>query len=421
MNAENWAVPSYNVKNINKHAIIDLIRFTPGGVSRVELARRLNLTRAAITTIVNDLQEAGIVKEASEIHYPTGRKPIELEINPDLGYVIGIDIGATHILMVLSNFSARVLNELSAPFDIRRGAQVCLAEVDTLLRSFLQQNQMTLADIRAIGIGVPGPIVDTVGGVISPPIMPGWDGFPIRSYLEKLWGAPVCIDNDADLGALGEWAYGAGRGENNLAYLKVGTGVGAGLLIEQKIFRGTNGSAGEIGHITIDENGPICSCGNRGCLEAMAGGRAIANRMIEGIRKGQRTSLANINPVESITANDVIAAARRGDLLAQQIVSEAGFHLGTAIASLVNLFNPGMIVIGGNIAKVGDLLVEPIRETVQQRSLRVASQHLRISAALLGGRSTGIGAVVQAISLVLHHLAEQTSHSEKLRAPELYE
>ena len=244
--------------------------------------------------------------------------------------------------------------------------------------------------------------------VSGPPIMPGWDGFPIRDTLQKLWNCPVTVKNDAELGALGEWSFGAGRGEHDLVYIKVGGGDwSSGLLLDGQIYRGFTGSAGEIGHITIEENGPLCQCGNKGCLEALAGGRAIAQRAIEAVHKGQRTILVEKAPVESISPQDVIAAARRGDLVSQKIVAEAGVHLGTAIASLVNLVNPGMIVIGGGVAQIGDLLLEPIRRSVQQRSLRVASRAVRITTALLGRRSSGIGAVVEALSLVLHQAIDQ--------------
>jgi glucokinase-like ROK family protein len=239
--------------------------------------------------------------------------------------------------------------------------------------------------------------------------MPGWDGFPIRDTLQERWGCPVTLNNDADLGALGEWAYGAGRGERNLVYIKVGTGIGAGILLDGQIYHGTTGSAGEIGHITIDEKGPLCTCGNRGCLEAIAGGNAIATKAKNAVRKGQRTELASIQPLEKITTQDVIAAARRGDLVSQQLFTEAGVHLGTAIAGLVNLFNPSMVIVGGSVSQIGDLLLEPIRRTVHQRSLVVASQAVRISASLLGRRSSGIGAVVQANSKALHHLVEKGS------------
>jgi glucokinase-like ROK family protein len=401
-----WTIPTQNIKNLNKHAIIDLIRFTPGGISRIELARQMNLTRAAITSIINDLIASGLVREVEGQH-AGGRKPIVLEIEPGLGYVVGIDMGATHVTLSLADFSARQMHELHMPLDIDLGPLVCLSQVDAHMQLLLQGAGLRIDQIRAVGVGVPGPIVSEAGMVSGPPIMPGWDGFPIRDTLQQRWGCPVSLNNDAELGALGEWAYGAGRGERDLAYIKVGTGIGAGLLLDGQIYRGITGSAGEVGHITIEENGPLCQCGNRGCLEALAGGRAIAQRAIDAIHKGQRTLLSEISPVEAITAQDVISEARRGDLFAQQIVAEAGAHLGTAIASVVNLFNPSMVVIGGGVAQIGDLLLEPIRRTVQQRSLRVASRAVRITAALLGRRSSAMGAVVQALSIVLHQFTEQ--------------
>lgn len=401
-----WTIPTQNVKNLNKHAVVDLIRFTAGGISRIELSRQMNLTRAAITAIVSDLQSAGLVREI-EAHYPSGRRPIVLEINPDRGHVVGIDMGATHVTILVTDYSARVVREMDEPLDINEGPTVCLPRVEALVHQILAEAGLSLKDISAVGAGVPGPVVAGVG-VMGPPIMPGWDGYPIRDDLAKRFGVPVSLSNDAELGAIGEWAYGAGRGERDLAYIKVGTGIGAGLLLDGQIYRGATGSSGEIGHITIEENGPICTCGNRGCLEALAGGRAIANRAIQEINNGRRTLLTEISPVSQIRSRDVIAAARRGDLLSQQIVSEAGVHLGTALASLVNLFNPSMVVVGGGVAQIGDLLLEPIRETVHQRSLLPASRSVRITSALLGRRSSAMGAVVQALSIVLHRFPEHS-------------
>lgn len=396
-----WTIPTINIRNLNRHATIDLIRFTPGGISRVELARHLNLTRAAVTEIINDLLAAGVVREV-ERRYPTGRHPITLEINPDPGRVLGIDIGATHVTLLLADFSARVILEREQPLEIHAGPAACLAQVDQAMRALLAEAGLATTDLSAIGVGVPGPIVSETGSVFSPPIMPGWDHYPIREHFARLVTCPISLGNDAELGALGEWAYGAGRGERNLVYVKVGTGIGSGLLLDGQIYRGSTGSAGEIGHITIEENGPICSCGNRGCLEALAGGRAISHRAVEVVRGGQRTQLAAVRPIEAISSKDVIAAARGGDLIAQQILAEAGAHLGTAIASLVNLFNPSMVVVGGSVAQIGDLFLEPVRLTVQRRSLRAASSAVRITTALLGRRSSGMGAVVQALSLALH-------------------
>lgn len=401
-----WTLPQRSVKNLNKHVILDLIRFTPGGISRVELARQMGLTRAAVTTIINDLEKSGIVREGEQ-HTSGGRRPIGLEINPNQGVVVGVDMGATHMNVILADYLAHVIKEKEIPFDIEDGPEICLGKVDQVVRQVVSDAGLTMEQIHAYGVDVPGPIVSEAGRVSGPPIMPGWDEFPIREWLEDQWKSMISLNNDAEMGALGEWAYGAGRGERNLAYIKVGTGIGAGLLLDGQIYRGTTGSAGEIGHTTINENGPICSCGNRGCLEAIAGGKAIARRAQDEISKGRRTQLIELGNIDSLNAKDVIRAARQGDLLSQQIVAEAGVHLGTAIAGLVNLFNPSVVVVGGGVSQIGDLLLEPIRQTVHQRSLLVASRAVRVTASLLGRRSSAMGTVIQAISLTLHRAADR--------------
>jgi len=398
-----WQVPKANVKNLNKHAALDLIRFAPGGISRIELSRQMGITRAALTSIVNDLITAGLVRESTH-QRGGGRNPISLEINPDFTYVLGIDIGATHVTLVLANALAQVLDEINSALEITQGPDETLSRVVALIKEWLPGTGIRLDQISAGTVGVPGPVVSDEGRVSAPPIMPGWDNYPIVAWMEERLGFPISLGNDAELGALGEWAFGAGRGENNLAYIKVGTGIGAGLLLDGQIYGGTTGSAGEIGHITLSENGPICTCGNRGCLEALAGGRSLAGRAREGIEKGRRTLLSETEPIDSITAQDVILAARRGDLFSQQLVIESGYHLGTAIASLVNLINPGIVVVGGGIAQLGDLLLDPIRQTVRDRSLRVSWEAVRISAAVLGRRSTAMGAVAQALSMSLHEI-----------------
>lgn len=382
-----------------------MIRFTPGGISRAEIARQMFLTRAAVSSIIEDLVRIGLVDETETGPTTGGRRPILLAINPEYGYIVGVDMGATHLGLVVTDFSAHVLEEIEHPFSVADGPLACLSKVDAYLSELLARLKLNINQVTAVGMGVPGPVVADVGEVSSPPIMPGWDKYPIRKHLEELWHVPVSLGNDAELGALGEWAYGAGRAEANLAYIKVGTGVGAGLLLDGQVYRGTTGSAGEIGHITIQENGPLCTCGNYGCLEAMAGGLAIARKAREAIEAGKRTELSAI-PQKKILAVNVAAAAQRGDLVAQQIITEAGSHLGIAIASLVNLFNPGMVVIGGGVSQLGDLLLEPIRKTVMERSLHSAAEAVRITSAVLGRRASSMGAVVKAINLSLDRLVD---------------
>ena len=407
-----WLPTEYNVKNFNKHAALDLIRFSAGGMSRADLAERMGLTRAAVSLIVTELLNSGVIQEAEIRSVPSGRPPVMLEINPKLGLVGAIDMGASHMSIAVADFTARILQEFEVPMDIKNGPKACLAEANQQLLKLLESQGLSISSISAVGVGVPGPVITEAGMVLAPPIMPGWDRYPIRSTLEKMWGCPVTLNNDAELGALGEWAYGAGRGEKNIAYIKVGTGIGAGLILNQQIYGGTTGAAGEIGHLTIDENGPLCNCGNHGCLEAFASGYAIAQQGQLLIQSGKRTLLSDLGS-EKITAHEVAEAARRGDLHAQEILRRSGTFIGIAIAGLINLFNPSIVIIGGGVAQVGDLLTAPIRQAVRERAMRASEQSMRITTAMLGRRSLLIGATVQAINVAIHNAAERKSVSKE--------
>ena len=397
---------------------MDLIRFADHGISRADLADKMGLTRAAVTIIINELIKNGIILSTESRSTSSGRPPVELEINPDQGVVGAVDMGARHLSVALGDFSARILEETELPFNVENGPKACLQQADHVLSELLQKRGLSSRDLAAIGVGVPGPVIAEKGTVMAPPIMPGWDRFPIRATLESQWGTAATLNNDAELGALGEWAYGAGRGEKNLAFIKVGSGIGAGLIINQQIYGGTTGSAGEIGHLTVDENGPLCTCGNHGCLEAFAGGHAIASQAKNLVASGKRTLLSEKDP-DSITARDVAEAARRGDLPAQEIIKRSGTFVGIAIAGLINLINPSTVIIGGGVAQVGDLLTGPIRQAVHERSLRASEHSVRITTAMLGRRSSLMGALVQAINVAIHVAIEQRGQYSKPLSPSL--
>jgi glucokinase-like ROK family protein len=406
LNAFYFLPANHNIKNFNKHAAIDLIRFAGKGISRSDIAEELGLTRAGVTIIVNDLLDSKIILETNSRSTPSGRPPVVLELNPEYGLVAAIDMGATHLSVAIGDFSARIIQETEQPFRIDNGPEKCLQEVHLALQAIVEKCGIQIKDLSAVGVSVPGPVVTDAGMVMAPPIMPGWDRFPIRDTLETLWKVPVTINNDADLGALGEWAYGAGRGEKNLAFIKVGSGIGAGLIIDQQIYVGSTGSAGEIGHLTIDKNGPLCTCGNYGCLEAFASGSAIEIQAKKLVESGKRTLLTNSHD-NNISVSDVADAARRGDLAAQEIIKRSGTFIGIAIAGLINLINPNTVIIGGGVAQVGDLLTGPIRQEVRERSLRASEHVVRITTAMLGRRSSLIGALVQAINIAVHDSIER--------------
>ena len=407
-----WLPAEYNVKSFNKHAALDLIRFSVGDLSRTDIADKMGLTRAAVSLIVNDLLESGVVQEAESRSAPSGRPPVILEVNPKAGLVGAIDMGATHMTIALADFNARIIQEAEFPLNIKSGPDICLAAANQNLVKLLESQGLSLSNLTAVGVGVPGPVITEAGMVVSPPIMPGWDHYPIRTALEKQLGCSVTLNNDAELGALGEWAYGAGRGERNVAYIKVGSGIGAGLILNQQIYGGTTGAAGEIGHLTIDENGPLCNCGNHGCLEAFAGGDAIAKQGQQLVKSGKRTLLSEL-PMEKITAHEVAEAARRGDLHAQEILRRAGTFIGIAIAGLINLFNPSIVIIGGGVAQVGDIITTPIRQAVRERAMHASEQSVRITTGMLGRRSVLIGAIVQAINVAIHKIAEEKKTNSK--------
>ncbi|MBC7248880.1 MAG: ROK family transcriptional regulator [Anaerolineae bacterium] len=400
------------MRDFNKALVLSLIH-RQGLISRADIAKQTNLSRSTVSNIVAELLAVNLVQESGTGQSQGGRRPILIEFNYQAGYVVGIELGATHILIVVTDLKPQIIVKLEHNFDLTAGPEIGLSRVAEFTRQALSQAGVSLDQVVGMGLGVPGPVRRDMGAVAFPPIMPGWHAFPLRSRLEEELGVMIYLDNDANLGALGEWAHGAGRGVENLAYVKVGTGIGCGLLIEGKIYRGQSGSAGEIGHITIDENGPPCRCGNYGCLESMAAGPAIAHRAQLAIRAGQETLLSQVKPVEEITAADVSRAASHGDPLSLQLFHEAGRYIGVALAGLINLFNPRLVIIGGGVAQAGDILLEPIRRSVQSHGLRIAVESCRIVQAQLGREATALGAV----TLVLENMFRTPEVSLADRAP----
>ena len=394
------AVDFSRMREMNRALILNVVR-EEGSVSRAAIAKRTQLSRSTVSSIVSELLNANLVSEIGHGRSSGGRRPILLNFNYSAGYVIGVDLGATHIIVLVADLNGRVVARKDLDFAVSVGPQSGLKQIADTVRLCMDDAGLRLEQVLALGLGVPGPVEYAQGRVIAPPIMPGWHGVALRSHLSEDLGIPVYLDNDANLGALSEYCRGAGRDYANLAYVKVGTGIGCGLILNGQLYRGELGSAGEIGHVTIDENGPPCKCGSYGCLESMAGGPAIALRAQQAIRAGQFTALSNIHPVESITARDVALAAQTGDRLAQQLFAEAGKHIGVALSSLANLLNPGLIIIGGGVAQAGDILLDPIRKTMKQRALQSVAHSTQIVQSTLGRSTSALGAVDLALQEAL--------------------
>lgn len=382
--SSNTSADASLMREFNESLVLNLIR-QAGRISRADIAKRTHLSRSTVSSIITDLIAANLVREVGAGRSQGGRRPILLEFNGQAGYVVGVDVGATHLLVLLTDLQAQPVVRMDEPFDIEQGPEVGLERIVNLIEQVLIKAGLTMDQVVGVGVGVPGPLDYATGKTIFPPIMPGWHDIPLRERLQKRLGKPVHLDNDANLGAIGEYWWGAGRRARNVAFVKVGTGVGCGLILEGRIYRGEIGSAGEIGHAVIDEDGPPCRCGSNGCLEAMAAAPAI----VQAYRETPDRPLQQ----NGLTIGDLITAAHQGDDVARRLFAQAGRRIGTALTSLVNLLNPGIIVIGGGVARAGSFFLEPLRETVRRCALPVAASSTRVVESKLGAEAIAIGAV----------------------------
>jgi len=301
--------------------------------------------------------------------------------------VLAADLGATHSRLAVTDLGGDVLTEGAEDIAIAEGPEAVLGWLETKLDALLEEVGRSHADVRGVGVGVPGPVEFATGTPVAPPIMPGWDGYRVADRLADHFGAPTLVDNDVNIMALGEhWK--AWRAYDHLLYVKVGTGIGCGIITDGRIHRGAQGAAGDIGHIHVPGNEEICRCGNRGCLEAVAGGGAMAARL-------------RADGIAAENSRDVVRHVRDGRPEAMQLVRQAGRELGEVLAASVNFFNPGVIVIGGDIAHADEHLLAGVREVVYQRAVPLGTRSLRIVRSALDDRAGVIGAAVMVIEHVL--------------------
>src|SRR6476469_4725793 len=348
--------------------------------SRSELVQRTGLGRAIVGRRVGELIDRGLVAEGPVGPSTGGRPPRQLAFRATAGHLLVADLGATSIDVALATLDGRILGHHDEPARIEDGPDAELDRVDALFQLLLRSAKDVPGRLWGIGIGVPGPVEFGSGRPISPPIMPGWDGYPIRERFTARYGAPVWVDNDVNLLAMGEWRSGIAAGHDNVVVIKVGTGIGAGIISDGHLQRGAQGSAGDVGHIGVsDDRSIVCRCGNTGCLEALAGGAAIARDGEIAALAGRSVRLrAVLDARGAVSAEDVARAASFGDPLAVELLQGAGARIGSMLAGVVNFFNPDLIVIGGGVAQSGDVLLASIREAVYGRSLPLATRELAI-------------------------------------------
>ncbi|MCW2820688.1 MAG: hypothetical protein JWR64_483 [Marmoricola sp.] len=362
-----------------------------GPLSRMDLAARLNVSRTTVAAEVGRLVELGLAEDGGPAASRGGRRSTLVDLDAGLRFV-GVQLGATSMRVAMTDGRLGVIARASSPgADIRRGPEAVLAEVIVLIRKVLADHGIERP--AGIGIGVPGPVDFQVGVPVSPPIMPGWDGYPVRDALSREFGSPVLLDNDVNVMALGEQHNGVARSASDFLFVKIGTGIGCGIVVQRHLYRGADGCAGDIGHIRLDQNGPVCACGNHGCLEAFFGGAALARDATAAARAGRSDVLADLLEQHgSLTSEHVGLAITQGDPASLQLVRDGGRRVGDVLASLVSFFNPGLIVIGGGVAGLGHALLAEIRSVVYRQSLPLATGNMPVVLSELGNDAGVIGA-----------------------------
>ena len=367
-----------------------MLRLIRDGRARThgELVELTGLSRSTVAQRVDALLERRVVVPAGASASTGGRPPKTFAFNRNAGVVLAADLGATHSRVAVTDLAGDVMVETRADISIADGPDPVLSWLEQTFDGLLGERSLSPRDVRGTGVGVPGPVEFATGSPVAPPIMPGWDGYSVSARLRERYGAPVLVDNDVNIMALGEY-WARWRDTAHLLFVKVGTGIGCGVITDGRIHRGAQGAAGDIGHIHVpDHDDVICRCGNLGCLEAIAGGGAMAARLSEA-------------GISADNSRDVVRHVRDGRPEAMRLVRQAGRELGGVLASAVNFFNPGVIVIGGDIAHADEHLLAGVREVVYRRSTALATRSIRIARSTLDDRAGVIGAAVMVIEAVL--------------------
>ncbi|QSR30062.1 sugar kinase [Nocardioides sp. S5] len=356
--------------------------------TRAQLAEATGLARSTIAARIDVLMRLGLVSPFGGARSTGGRPPALFALNPTARLVVGVDVGATHVRAALTDLNGSILGEVDASLAVAEGPEVVLSWVVESVHDLLAASGRPIEHLAAIGIGLPGPVEHSTGRPINPPIMPGWDRFDVPGRLQQSYPVPVLVDNDVNIMALGERRLHL-RDVDDLVLIKVATGIGAGIVSGGVLQRGAQGTAGDLGHVRVPgADDVLCRCGNTGCLEAVAAGPALA-------------AAVRAEGMDAETGGDVVELVRAGSRPAMAVVRQAGRDIGEVVATMVNLINPSVVVIGGQVAGAGEHLLAGIRESVYQRSLPLATEHLRIVTSRAGGEAAVLGASALAIEHVL--------------------
>ncbi len=384
-------------------SLLDLIR-TRGTATRAELVDETGWGRTVLTQRLAELTEIGLVSDAGVGRSTGGRAPREVRFCREAAAVVGVNLGATSIDIAVTNLAGEPLVTYEEAWDIARGPEATLDRLEPLIEQIVADAPVAQEEIVGLGVGLPGPVEFASGRTISPPIMPGWNNYPVRDRLAAHFGVHVVVDNDVNTMAIGEQRTGLARGADDFVFVKVGTGIGAGIFSNGLLHRGADGAAGDIGHIAVEGGSTVlCRCGRYGCLEAYAGGAALARQAQEAAESGESRFLADLLKTSDrpLTAADITSGASAGDPACLRLLHQAAWRLGQAMSGCVNFFNPSLIVFGGGVSRAGDLLLPGIRQAVLELSLPLATRNLRIDITRLGDTAGTIGAAFAIIDQLL--------------------
>lgn len=372
--------------------------------TRSELATMTGFSRSTVAQRVEALMREGLVRPVGDAASTGGRPSTQFVFNTSGRVVLAVDVGASHVKIALSDLRGESLAGDSADIEVSEGPEAVLSWVEASGIALVAAAGYELTDVVAVGVGLPGPVEHSTGRPINPPIMPGWNRYDVAGRLRAAFGASVLVDNDVNIMALGEREL-AWPDVDNLIFVKVATGIGSGVISSGSLQRGAQGTAGDIGHIFVSRGSDIlCTCGNRGCLEALASGPAIARAL-------------TATSVEAATSQDVIELVRRGNLEAIQAVRQAGRDVGEVLTACVSLINPSVIVIGGSMAQAGEHLIAGVREMVYSRSMPLATEHLQITQSRAGADAAILGASMLAIQFAFSpERVEDVVLSSRIRA-----
>lgn len=392
---------SFGVRDLNRLRVIESIYLHPG-CSRTDIVRRSGLSRGTVSSVAEELDRAGLLREHEapdddRRRHGTGRRPTLLSLVPGSAFAIGIDIGHQHVRVIICDLAGEPVAERWSPAQVDEAPSATLDLAHDLVQRALQDAAVAPQRVLGAGIGLAAPIDPGTGGIRADGILPGWQGVVPASEMRKRLGMSVQLANDADAGALGENVFGAARGVDDMTYIRLSAGVGAGLILAGQPYRGARGIAGEIGHVCVRPDGLICRCGNRGCLETVASPVAVA-RQLEHV-------------IDRPGGDQLLGLIAAGDRRALRAVADAGEAVGLALSAVVNVLNPEVVVVGGELAAAGEVLLDSIRAAIHRHSVADAAEAAKVVTGVLGDRAEVLGAAALVLARAPAALAE------RMRAP----